>query len=139
MGEELKLSENSSALCGTEISISLKFPSIFSNLCGWFWRITKSFFGATGDKIWLVLHDEMIYCYESPYSLHKGAKSSHSCSEIEDIVGLKESTTYFESPIMEISFRGSSIYSNSLILAWGDDTSIRKGLWKQALYKYCSH
>jgi hypothetical protein len=136
VGEEYKQPESIFRLNDAKMSLSIMFPSSFSNICGWFWKITNSFFGTTGDKVWLVLHDETIYCYDSPYFMHKGTKVSYKCHEIENVVDLKESN-YYQAPMIEIFFR-SSMHVNSLILAWGDDTGTRKGLWKQALNKYCS-
>ena len=37
-------------------------------MCGYFWHIKTSFFGqVTGDKIWVVLHNGVLYTYESAF------------------------------------------------------------------------
>ena len=38
------------------------------NICGWFWDIKSSIIsGFYGEKIWVVLNDRMLYCYNNPY------------------------------------------------------------------------
>jgi hypothetical protein len=50
------------------IRVILTIPPIHSNLAGPFWNIKSSFFGAlTGEKIWVVLVDGILYCYDTPF------------------------------------------------------------------------
>ena len=121
------------------ICVSVAIPTIYHNMCGWFWDIHDYFngFGAwdtTGSKIWVVVKDKIIYVYDNPYD-NKLKKTINTT----DVLGM-EMTTYDK---LEIEVEGVKLLieigpenarrRSEILWAWGDDSSKIKGLWKRAL------
>ena len=137
-GSRLNLSPPSE-VTGT-LKVSINIPSIYQNMCGWFWSIKEGFLqGPSGEKQWVVLHDGRVYVYSNPYDL-----SLIMEIDVDDIQGIKE-TTYDK---LEINVEGLKIWvkpsektkgikrEKELLWAWGDDSSKTKGLWRRALIQH---
>ena len=121
------------------ICVSVKIPTIYHNMCGWFWDIhdyINSFaqWDTTGTKIWVVVKDKVIRVYDNPYDniLKKTINTT-------DVLGM-EVAQYDK---LEIKVEGVKLLvelgpenarrRSELMWAWGDDSSKLKGLWKRAL------
>jgi len=51
------------------IAISIAVPSIYENMCGFFYDIkTSAYSGIYYDKIWVVLDAKKLYCYSDQFS-----------------------------------------------------------------------
>lgn len=55
-----------------EVSISIGIPSIYHNMCGWFWDIHSEinnfgFLDTGGNKMWVVLKEKTLFCHDNPY------------------------------------------------------------------------
>ena len=43
------------------LSLSVNIPSIYENMCGWFWDIKSNMLGVIyGEKVWVVLHEQRV-------------------------------------------------------------------------------
>ena len=113
------------------ISFSIQMPSVFQNMCGWFYDIKSSFFGViSGERMWVVLNRGFIYCYDSPFEGH--LQQVIECSKITVI----EEVVYDK---LEITLQGLTLNLSDgakFVWGWGDDAKKAKGLWRQAL---CAH
>ena len=118
------------------ITISCRVPSIYSNMCGWFTDIRANFFGAIGgEKMWCVLCEGNIYCYDSPFE--GTLKYNFSSKEISDI--REEMCDQLEIPIeclkVVLSPTETTPIAQELTWAWANDSSKIKALWRLALVK----
>jgi C2 domain len=104
------------------IRLKIKIPSIYGNICGWFWEIKSSFFGAiTGEKMWVVLNDGVLYCYDSPFEFQK--LHQFLCSnivEIEEVVYDKLEIV-MDGLTIKVHHGGNDV---KYIWAWGDDGKV---------------
>lgn len=76
------------------VSVSLSIPSVYKNMCGWFWNVHPYVNGfgyddITGDKIWVVVKNKIIRIYDSPFDMSK-ATMTFSTLDVLDL----EETTY---------------------------------------------
>ena len=122
------------------ITFSLQVPSIFENMCGYFWEISSDFFGGVrGNKIWVVLHEKNLFCYSNQHDAV--AQKTVNCKTIMDIH--EHVYDRMEIPIDGIIikierevFEGSGSFELAeLMWGWGDDVQQNKGLWRRALIK----
>ena len=124
------------------LNISINIPSIYHNICGWFWSIKEEFLrGTSGEKLWVVLHSGTLYVYSNPYDHDLKMEI-----DVEAIQGIKE-TSYDK---LEIKVEGIKLWikptektkgvkkEKELLWAWGDDSSKTKGLWRRALIQHDS-
>ena len=129
-----------------ELSVSLSIPSVYKNMCGWFWNVHPYVNGfgyddITGDKIWVVVKNKIIRIYDSPFDMSK-ATMTFSTLDVLDL----EETTYDK---LEIKLQGVKLIveeddpdavtvgapkiPKEYMWAWGDDAASLKGLWRRAL------
>lgn len=112
------------------LSFSMHAPSMFRNMCGWFWDIKYSFFNTiSGEKMWVVLTDGFIYCYDSPF---KGLLQH--VVECSKITMLEEVTYKLETTIEGLTLNLAD--GSKFVWGWGDEAKKVKGLWRRAL---CAH
>lgn len=118
------------------ICLSVNIPTIYHNMCGWFWAIKEDFLrGTTGEKMWVILHDKILYVYNNPFD-----------SEVRQSIDVTEISAIKEARYdkMEIMVDGINIVlikksnygvpsTQELMWAWGDDAAKTKGLWRRAL------
>jgi hypothetical protein len=123
------------------ISLSVSIPNIYQNMCGWFWHIRDDIFtGTTGDKMWVVLNDRILYCYGNPYD--GIVKYRVDCKNITDIVESEYDKLEIkvQGLIIKVIDNSSGFARNTdLMWAWGDDASKIKGLWRRALVRHHHH
>jgi hypothetical protein len=110
------------------IRLQLRVPSIHENVCGWFWNITSSYFGATsGDKVWVVLCDGFLFCYDNTFEITLLRKIDCRCIRtVENVVYDK----------LEIPLEGLKIKlteEESLLWGWATDNTRVKEIWTTAL------
>ena len=135
-GTKLKLSSAAKDVSGF-ICLSISVPSIYHNMCGWFWLIKDDFLrGTVGEKVWVVLYDKVLYVHNNPYDGY--VLQQLNVNEISAITEAKYDK-------MEISVDGIKITivkknaitggskTKDLMWAWGDDATKTKGLWRRAL------
>ena len=124
------------------VSVSLTIPTVYNNMCGWFWNIHDYVNGfgyadITGDKIWVVVKNKIIRVYDTPYDMSK-AIMTFSAYDVLDLV----ETTYDK---LEIALQGVKLIveeddpinvgtrsPKEYMWAWGDDAASLKGLWRRA-------
>lgn len=123
------------------ISLTVNIPSIYHNMCGWFWDIKTGLLGNTyGEKIWVVLEDRKVRVYNNPFD--QDVKEHIDTEHVIDI----EEKAYDK---MEISVEGLALHMIKpaqvkggldipfeKMWAWGDDASKVKGLWRRALVNH---
>ena len=111
------------------INISINIPSIYHNMCGWFWEIKDDFIrGTTGEKMWVVLHDQQLFCYSNPYD--SILRHTVDCKMITDIVEsvYDKMEIKVDGLIIKIFNEENGVKKKSeLYWAWGDDASKIKG------------
>jgi len=113
---------------GGYVEVSITVPNIYENMCGWFWNITESFFDVNGEKMWVVLRDGHMSCWDTPFVNREICKVD--CKKI-----LKIEEKSFDKLACKITMHGLGITvdgSGELYWAWGDDAKSTKGLWKKA-------
>merc|ERR1711991_681661 len=113
------------------LEIFLSVPSVYRNCCGWFFLITNTLIDIQGKKMWCVLKDSVVICYDSPYF-----------NEVRKIIDLKQCTDIREKWFrLEIDVRGVELlfsgHGRSVELAWGEDNDSYKGIWLAAFKRYC--
>ena len=111
------------------ITLSVNIPSIYQNMCGWFWDIKDDFYlGTTGEKMWVVLNNTELYCDGNPYD--SVLKKIVDCKQITDIVesSYDKMEIKVEGLIIKLfkEEKGIKKYSE-LMWAWGEDASKIKG------------
>merc|ERR1711871_1529818 len=123
------------------LSMSVNIPSIYHNMCGWFFDIKTGLLGNIyGEKIWVVLEDRKVRVFKNPYD-----QEIKEMIDTEHIVDIEE-VTYDK---MEIAVDGLAVkmikpaqtkggldVSCEKMWAWGDDASKIKGLWRRALINH---
>ena len=129
-GNELEKVHISTKVSG-ELELHLSIPPIHRSCNGWFFKINKSIIGnVSGKKIWAVLREDCILCYDDPF-----------CQKLYFVLNLQEAIkiapkSFFlekiETTGIEITMKGTE----SVYLAWGDDSNTIKGLWFQALKRF---
>ena len=130
-GDEIQIPyvENSGS-----VIVNINIPSIFLNMCGWFYNITTTFYGTiTLDKIWVVLCNYKFYCYDTPYE-----RVEHMIFDVNHITSIEE-VIYDK---MELPLRGLEIKLSTgkiLTWAWASDELSIKGLWYRALENKLNH
>ena len=110
------------------LQFSLRIPSVFKNICGAFFDIRTSSWGAVeGVKVWVMLCGESLFIFDSPYEAELLRKLDLELIEsIEEVIYDK----------LEIALEGLEFKLSqglNLMLAWGSDSSALQGLWKRAL------
>jgi hypothetical protein len=108
------------------LTFCINIPSIYNNMCGWWFDIRVNLFDVSGEKIWVVLHDNIFYVYDSPLEnvLYRSVDGA-------SIVSLKR-TKYkleLEMECIELTLTGGEF----IRWAWGNDKSKYRGLWIRAL------
>jgi len=113
---------------GGSVIVNINIPSIFLNMCGWFYDITTTFYGTiTWDKIWVILCNYKFYCYDTPYE-----RVEHMIFDVNHIISIEE-VNYDK---MKLPLRGLEIKLSSgkiLSWAWASYEMSIKGLWYRAL------
>ena len=117
-------------IAGT-LEIFLNVPSVYRNCCGWFFLITNTLTDVRGEKMWCVLKDSVVICYDSPYF-----------NEVLKIIDLKRCTDIREKWFrLEIDVCGVELlfsgHGRSVELAWGEDKDSYKGIWLAAFKRHC--
>jgi hypothetical protein len=133
-GTELSLSNSPQIDLPTVVSISVHIPSIYENMCGWFYKIHEvGFFDTGGTKMWVVLNDKKLYIYDNPFdSICRSTLDTHDITDIEET----------EIDKLEIKMPGIIIKMNTkgvtseLVWAYGDDAAKTKGFWRRALVRH---
>jgi len=120
------------------VSITVSIPSIYENMCGWFYDIHTEFnsFGFldhAGSKMWVVLREKMLYCYDNPFD--SVVKKTYDTHDVTDIIETEIDKLEIKMPGMIIKFNVKGVCSE-LTWAWGDDASKSKGLWRRALIRH---
>ena len=105
-------------------------------MCGWFWELKTSFFGEiSGEKIWVVLHDNMLHVYDSINEINLIEKiDCHDIADIEEKVFNK-----LEISMQELTIKFKNKNRGDLLWAWGEDASKVKGLWRRSLVRNHHH
>lgn len=116
------------------IRLQLRIPSINENACGWFWNITSSYFGAiSGDKVWVVLCDGYLFCYDNTFEATLIRKID--CRRILTV----ENVVYDK---LEIPLEGLKIQLNEkeqLLWGWATDSTRVKEIWTRVLRRWLIH
>ena len=137
-GNELKNVKDCETASGT-LSVSIRFPPVYSNMCGWFFNIKTSsgYFGTNvnGEKIWVVLKDDTLNIYQSPFDI-----SIVGQLKLRDIADLKEKV--FDNMEGGLIMHGinfvmkKGITPSDEFWAWGDDGGELKGIWTTVFGKH---
>ena len=116
------------------LSLSVRIPPIYSNMCGWWFDIKTNLFGIVygGDRIWVVLCENVLYCYDSEFETTLLRKV-----EGGSIVSVKKTVCKLELEMecVELELSGGE----RLTWAWGNDAGRYKGLWLRALENRNQH
>ena len=97
-----------------QLEVRIHIPPIYSNMCGWFYEIRTDFFqNVSGVKIWVVLNNDDITCYESPFD--SSPVGGFSCQDISKLTQKKFDVTEIKMKGVEIQFKSG----NQLYWAWG--------------------
>lgn len=111
-------------------------------MCGWFWHIQSSLMsGIYGEKIWVVLNQRVLYCYNNPYDGELKCKIDGN--NIIDIIECEFDK--LEIPLAGLQLK--MVVDPEAVLreyyevmwGWGDDASKTKGLWRRALVNHHHH
>ena len=120
-----KTKASSSAGQGT-IKVVIHVPRIFENICGYFWNIKSSFFGAvSGEKIWVVMFNKSLFCYDSP--LEAKLLRKIDCKSIAHI----EESAYdkLEMTLEVVKITLSSASEENLLWGWAADSQKIRRIW----------
>ena len=114
------------------VSLSINIPYMFNNICGTFWEIQENFLGSVkGLKIWVVIRNKMLYCYDSQYE-NKLIKKIE-CKNISDVTKSVYDKIEIKIQILVIKYIDENFKENKLMWAWGSDITKCKGMWKRLL------
>ena len=114
------------------VSLSINIPYMFNNICGSFWEIQENFLGSIkGLKIWVVIRDKILYCYDSQYE-NKLIKKIE-CKNISDVTKSVYDKIEIKIEIIVIKYIDENFKENKLLWAWGGDITKYKGIWKRLL------
>merc|ERR1711871_58962 len=137
-GNEIKNTKDCDTACGT-LSVAIRFPPVYSNMCGWFFNIKTSsgYFGTNvnGEKIWVVLKDDVLNVYLTPFDI-----SVISQLKLREIGDLKEKV--FDNMEGGLIMHGMNfvmkpgITPTDIFWAWGDDGGELKGIWTSVFGKH---
>jgi hypothetical protein len=133
IGAAVSVDANRASIPHGDITFTISSPNIKKNLCGWWWEIKSTFLGdVTGEKMWLVLHNGIAYCYEGPFEGRLVREI-----DVSQIVDMRkfDSTQISGDNDMDgvsIIMKDGTQYD----WAWIEDQRQRKGLWKNAFGVY---
>merc|ERR1711871_1090872 len=137
-GNEIKNLKDCETACGT-LSVSINFPPVRNNLCGWFFDIKTSsgYFGTNvnGEKIWVVLKNDILNIYLTPFDI-----SVIGQLKLHDIADLKEKV--FDNMEGGLTMHGMNfvmkpgVTPSDEFWAWADDGGELKGLWTAVFSKH---
>merc|ERR1711871_1508733 len=137
-GNEVKNLKDCETACGT-LSVSINFPPVQNNLCGWFFDIKTSsgYFGTNvnGEKIWVVLKNDVLNIYSTPFDI-----SVVGQLKLHDIADLKEKV--FDNMEGGLIMHGMNfvmkpgVTPSDEFWAWADDGGELKGLWTAVFSKH---
>ena len=105
------------------LEIDVTVPSVYSNMCGWFWNVTESWMEISGEKIFVNFEDNVLVAWDSPF--HNRVVCKVDCKKVKS---LSEKT--FEKLAGGITMYGVGIAHEGgpdLYWAWGDDAKSIKG------------
>jgi hypothetical protein len=119
-----------------QISLSFEVPSVYSNMCGWFTSMTKTFFSdIDGENVWVVLYLGEILCYDTPF---QGVlRRKFSCKKIVNIEEIMFDKLEIPVEALRLTLSppedGSSKEEEEIIWGWKKDGGKYKGMWRRAL------
>ena len=131
------------------VSVSVGIPSVYGNMCGWFWDIKSEVnaFGipdTTGTKMWVVVKDNKIRIYDTPFNMRLLKSIDPDCVIDMDETKYQGLEIDMDGVRIELEIDdplskavgGNGKKTAELTWAWGDDGSKTKGLWRRALISH---
>ena len=141
-GQEIKVVATSENSVGSThpplISIAMHAPKMVGNVCGWFTEMQSGFLGTVvGTKIWVVLCDGIVSCYESPNMTNLLRRIE--CKYVIDVKESVYSSLEIRIEVIHIQLGPpvSLDVGSELVWAWAFDTESHKERWFRAFK--CTH
>ena len=132
IGAAVSVDANRASILTGDITFSVTVPDIKKNLCGWWWEIKSTFLGTvSGEKIWVVVHRGIVYCYEGPFE-GRLLKQFDVCDIVDMRAPDYNQSTNDDMDAVSIILKDGKKFD----WAWFEDQIENKGLWKQALGVY---
>lgn len=122
--------------CKGFLSVAVRVPSIYGNMCGWFREITTSPFGdIQSQRIWVELADGQVKISTGPRS--GKCLRNISCDAISDVeeIMYDKLEISIEALKLTVLSTSESLPNENLVWGWANDKERWKGRWREALVR----
>ena len=115
------------------INILISIPSQFRNICSWFFELRTNIFGYTnGQKLWVILSENRLLCYDGPYGSESKLVHEIECSSIVEV----NECNYKQTDSIIDALNIITQTDGSIMLGFGDDSYDIRGFWRRALHNF---
>ena len=115
------------------LNVLVSVPSQFRNICSWFFELRTNIFGYTnGQKLWVILSENKLLCYDGPHGSESKLVREIECSSITEVNECNYKQTNNIIDALNIVTREDG----SVILGFGDDSYNIRGFWRRALCNF---
>jgi hypothetical protein len=111
------------------IQVKVSVPDNLRNMCGWFFEVKSNLFNILRkEKVYIVLYEGTLTCYESPQRV--AVLKKIDCQQIKSVSHLRNDRLDADDyPVLEIVLTNEE----ALMFVYGSDSKNACGLWKHSL------
>lgn len=114
---------------GGIVRMKLSLPPHQKSLCGWFIHVLTGVFATVTENYWIILHENTMYCYPSPFCGSKDLIRKIDRSQIMNIIQVDVDFASGKSSAIMLNLDNGE----TITLVWGDYSGYIKGIWLRAL------